>query len=139
MRVIAATICTVVKRKGGWRSSSPRPDPHKLSSRILEFARPLFAALAPEPTAEQARRILGLAIPIWNAQILEQRGAPAELIEDLRRRIKEGETTEMAFLVANLFQRKAELFPDDARLVGTHEVREAKDGSWELFATVQRD
>jgi hypothetical protein len=136
--VIGATISSVVKAKRGWRSSNPRPNPHKLSARILEFARPLFAALAPDPTAEQARRILGLAIPIWNAQILEQRGASAELIEDLRRRIKEGETTEMAFLVANLFQRKAELFPDDVRLVGKHDVREAKDGSWELFVTPSR-
>ena len=127
-----------LKATGGWRSRSPRPDPHKLSARILEFARPLFAALAPEPTAEQARRILGLAIPVWNAQILEQQGAPAELIEDLRRRMKEGETPELAFLVAQLFQRKAELFPDDARIVDTHEVREDKDGGWQLIAVQKR-
>jgi hypothetical protein len=126
------------KAKGGWRSRNPRPDPHKLSARILEFARPLFAALAPEPTAEHARRILGLAIPVWNAQILEQQGAPAELIEDLRRRMKEGETPELAFLVAQLFQRKAELFPDDARIVETHEVREDKGGGWQLIAAVQK-
>lgn len=109
-----------------------------MSARILEFARPLFAALAPEPTAEQARKILGLAIPIWNAQILEQQGAAAELIEDLRRRIKEGETPELAFLVAQLFQRKAELFPEDVRLVGTHDVREGTDGDWQLFVQVRR-
>jgi hypothetical protein len=126
------------KAKGGWRSRNPRPDPHKLSARILEFARPLFAALAPEPTAEQARRILGLAIPVWNAQILEQQGAPAELIEDLRRRMKEGETPELAFLVAQLFQRKAELFPDDARIVDTHEVREDKGGGWQLSVVQKR-
>jgi hypothetical protein len=135
MHVFGATMSAVAKTKGGWRRSNPRSDPHKLSSRILEFARPLFAALAPEPTAEQARRILGMAIPIWNAQILEQRGAKAELIEDLRQRVKEGETTELAFLVAQLFQRKGELFPDDVRLVGKHDVRENKDGSWELFVT----
>jgi hypothetical protein len=126
------------KAKGGWRSRNPRPDPHKLSARILEFARPLFAALAPEPTAEQARRILGLAIPVWNAQILEQQGAPAELIEDLRRRMKEGETPELAFLVAQLFQRKADLFPDDARIVDTHEVREDEAGGWQLLAVQKR-
>jgi len=141
--VFGATILTVVKARRGWRTSNPRPDPHKLSARILEFARPLFAALAPEPTgeptAELARRILGLAIPIWNAQILEQQGAPAELIEDLRRRIKDGETPELAFLVAQLFQRKAELFPDDLRVVDKHDVREGKDGSWQLFVSVARE
>ena len=131
-------MLTVVKARRGWRTSNPRPDPHKLSARILEFARPLFAALAPEPTGEQARRILDLAIPIWNAQILEQQGAPAQLIEDLRRRIKDGETPELAFLVAQLFQRKAELFPEDQRVVDKHEVREAKDGSWQLFVSASR-
>ncbi len=126
------------KARGGWRSRNPRPDPHKLSARILEFARPLFAALAPEPDAEQARRILRLAIPVWNAQILEQQGASAELIEDLRRRAKEGETPEMAFLVAQLFQRKAELFPEDTRMVDTHEVRQDDAGGWELFVAVKK-
>lgn len=109
-----------------------------MSARILEFARPLFAALAPEPDAEQARRILGLAIPVWNAQILEQRGGSAELIEDLRRRAKEGETPEMAFLVAQLFQRKAELFPDDVRTIESHEIREREGGGWDLFVTPTR-
>jgi hypothetical protein len=123
----------MVKAKGGWRRRSPRPDPHKLSARILEFARPIFAALAPEPTIDRARAILQLAIPIWNAQILEQRGTPAELIEDLRRRVKDGETPELAFLVAQLFQRKAELFPDDLRVVGDWELRPDGNGGWDLF------
>ncbi|HET6584336.1 MAG TPA: hypothetical protein VFG69_12830 [Nannocystaceae bacterium] len=127
------------KGRGGWRSKSPRPDPHKLSARLLEFARPIFAALAPEPTIERARAILQLAIPIWNAQILEQRGTPAELIEDLRRRVKEGETPELAFLVAQLFQRKVELFPDDVRVVGDWELRPDGKGGWDLIAEPQRD
>lgn len=121
-----------------WRRKSPRVDPGKLSARLLEFARPIFAALAPEPTIDRARAILQLAIPIWNAQILEQRGTPADLIEDLRRRVKEGETPELAFLVAQLFQRKAELFPDDMRVVGDWELKPDGNGGWDLRAEPAR-
>jgi hypothetical protein len=121
----------MVKLRGGWRSSTRKPEADRISERILEFARPMFEGLGAEPTAEIAQPVLLIAITIWNTAVIERWGTADEILESSYRALAKT-PPDLAPVVERLFQRKADLWPNDLRAVGDWEIRTSDDGDWVL-------
>jgi hypothetical protein len=121
----------MAKRRSGKRTRTQPSADGKLSDHLLELARPLLEGVGREPTADDAQKILRIAITIWNTAVLERWGATPELVARTRATLDALPPT-LAPLVARLFARKAEHWPDDLRAVGNWEIIRNPDGDWGL-------
>ncbi len=99
----------------------------KISVRLVEFAQPLIDSIVDdtgiEPTEEQLRTVLMIAVTIWNAQVMEQVGKGSKYADEARRLLSSipGPAAGAA-VIQSLLARKAKLFPHDLRYIGNFEV-----------------
>jgi hypothetical protein len=105
-----------------------------ISARLLEFAKPMIDRVRDEVgELDEARldEIFMIATTIWNAQVLEQWGRGAELYEQVKARLATmSMTPEFERVIAELFERKATLFPNDHRAITNVQV--SRDAQGEL-------
>jgi hypothetical protein len=103
----------------------------QLSTRLLALAQPLFDVAAPDPTPAQARTLMQIVVSVWNADVLGRWGITGDAVA-AHRRVLDAAPPALASIIAMLFARKQELWPDELRAVGDWEVRTGPDGDWAL-------
>jgi hypothetical protein len=101
------------------------PD-RKISETFLHFAAPQLDNLPSEAPEHHAQRALEVCFTAWNAVVF------ADVLDDHRhldeiRRLT-ADHPEAALLIEQLIARKRALFADDARIIGTWEIRRTEDG-----------
>jgi len=113
------------KSKRSGRAATSRtvifvPD-RKISETILEFAEPILEPLGPVPELEPARRVLDLAVAVWNfhAMATPLWGKPHFLAEARAKMAGPDNPPGMATIFEKLLERRASLYGDDYRVVGT--------------------
>lgn len=96
------------------------PD-RKISETILEFAEPILKPLGPVPELEPARRVLDLAVAVWNfhAMATPLWGKPHFLAEARAKMAGPDNPPGVATIFETLLERRASLYGDDYRAVGT--------------------
>lgn len=104
---------------------APFPD-RKISETFLHFAEPLLRDAPATATIESFEKVLMIAYTFWNAVVVADVLGDDRYLVDLRERL--GREREGAAIVEQMIARKRTLFGDDARMIGTWEVRMTGDG-----------
>lgn len=107
------------------KARSHFPD-RKISETFLSFAEPLLQDLPAEGLVRHVESALSVAYTVWNAVILADALGEERYLADARHRMRIDPAA--LVLVETLISRKRALFGDDARLIGTYEVRRTADG-----------
>ncbi len=108
----------------------------KISTAILDFAKPLTDGLVPDAPLDVRRDTLRLAITLWNGLVLQACGQGEFLTElfDRFRKLPHRDSVIMGALVRDMVLRKHTLYAEDLRLVGEWELRDMGDGEVSLRA-----
>jgi len=101
------------------------PD-RKISETFLSFAEPLLQDLPAKGLVRHVDKALRVAYTAWNAVVFADVLGEDRYLADARQRL--GIDPVALALVETLILRKRALFGDDARLIGTYEVRKTADG-----------
>jgi hypothetical protein len=107
---------------------SPRshfPD-RKISETFLSFAEPLLQDLPARGLVQQVEKVLKVAYTVWNAVVIADVLGKDHYVKDVRHRL--GSDPELTALLEMLIARKRTLFGNDARIIGTYEVRKTAVG-----------
>ncbi len=90
----------------------------KLSETILDFAAPLLEPFGPAPELDEARRVVALAISVWNFHVMATPiwGKPKFLAQARKKMCASPNAKAALFEV--LEQRRREFFNNDYRVVG---------------------
>jgi len=97
----------------------------KISETFLSFAEPLLQDLPTEGLVQRVDKVLMVAYTVWNAVVIADVLGDDWYLADVRRRLAR---TPSITLVETLISRKRAFFGDDARIIGTYEVRKTVDG-----------
>lgn len=101
------------------------PD-RKISETFLSFAEPMLQELSTKGLVERVEKALMVAYTVWNAVVIADVLGDDRYLVDLRSRT--GSDPGLNALVETLISRKRAFFGDDARMIGTYEVRGTADG-----------
>jgi len=101
------------------------PD-RKISEAFLSFAQPLFQDLPAESLVRHVGKVLEVAYTVWNAVVFADVLGEDRYLAEAQHRL--GSDPAATALVEMLISRKRILFGDDARIIGTYEVRKTADG-----------
>jgi hypothetical protein len=108
------------------KSARSRFPDRKISETFLSFAEPLLQELPATGLVRHVENALKVAYAVWNAVVLADALGEDRYLADARHRM--GIDPAALVLVETLISRKRALFGDDARLIGTYEVRKTGDG-----------
>jgi hypothetical protein len=104
-----------------------------LAPTLADFARPALEPLPPDTPLARRREVLGLAVMVWNALILDRNGGThLQEIQDQLRRLPEPGATILTQLTQELAARREARHPDDLRLVVRWELTEVAPGQLSL-------
>jgi hypothetical protein len=120
-------------------SQSKRPDSGQLPTRqisetLLEFAAPLLEHPPDHLSPQRLEHVLIFPITIWNAVILDDRGAMPGFLAQARARVALAQPPVPLALFDFMVERKRSCFGDDHRLIGRHSVRVDTDGTFHIQA-----
>jgi len=111
---------------------TPLPGGKKISACLIEMVRPL---LPPEAGIAEWRIGIAVAALGWNLAILPE----AERVREIERMVQDPEANELGIpflldLLLLLIAQKLRLYPDDARLVLSYDIRKAGSGRLHITA-----
>lgn len=106
----------------------------KISETLLEFAEPLLANPPRDLSPQRLEHVLIAPITIWNAVILDDRGAMPGFLAQARARVALAQPSVPLAIFDFMVERKRSCFGDDLRLIGRHSVRVDPDGTFHVQA-----
>jgi len=120
-------------------SKPKRPDSdqlptRKISEALMEFAEPLLAHAPDHLSPQKLEHVLLVPITIWNAVILDDRGAMPGFLAQTRARVALAQPHVSLTIFDFMVERKRSFFGDDQRLIGRHSVRVDADGTFHIQA-----
>lgn len=125
------------KQKPSARRIAEQKSQGKMSERLLDFAQPLLEVMeATTGTRERQmfEQALTIATTIWNASVFDQRNGDRCFRTQIEQTLLSDPQLpdELRQLFAMMMTRKAQLFPDDERLVGDVSIRERTPGDFNV-------
>lgn len=120
-------------------SQSKQPDSDQLPTRkssetLMEFAEPLLEHAPEHLSPQRLEHVLLVPIAIWNAVILDDRGAMPGFLAQTRARVALAQPSVPLAIFDFMVERKRSCFGDDPRLIGRHSVRVDGDGTFHIQA-----
>jgi hypothetical protein len=106
------------------------PD-RKISETFLCFAEPLLRGLGPDATDDQMNEALKIAFVVWNSVVYDTVNGESKCVDQLRQ--STAHEPDISLFIAQLIDRKHNLFGDDHRLVGEFKLT-CKNGELNLRA-----
>jgi hypothetical protein len=100
----------------------------KISATILEFGQPYLDELPTNPTKQVYEAYLAMIVSAWNSVVIDEWNGNEEM-QSLFLKQTRSIPPPFKHLPKLLLDRKKQLFADDHRAVGNHEVIEKK-GEW---------
>lgn len=119
------------------RAKRPAPDrlpTRKISDSLMEFAEPLLEHAPDHLSPQKLEHVLIFPVTIWNAVILDDRGAMPGFLAQARARVAVAQPPVPLSLFDFMVERKRSCFGDDHRLIGRHSVRVGTDGTFHIQA-----
>lgn len=100
----------------------------------MEFAEPLLEHAPDHLSPQRLEHVLIVPITIWNAVILDDRGAMPGFLAQTRARVALAQPSVPLAIFDFMVERKRSCFGDDHRLIGRYAVRVDGDGIFHIQA-----